>query len=839
MKRIKTISAFLTAFCLLLSAAPVPTAAYEDDATDGYEILGMLAPEADSRVVSVRLAAANDCLLTVALYGTDGRMICAQTEDVTGSLSEQVIPVEISRPGAHQFEIRTFLLDSSSLRPLCERSSSSVDWDDKNVSRSTIDEMAAQGQIDLIQNADGNISSINGQFTADPVADVSDAAGVLDSVSSLFGGHHVDPDDLTEQILDDGLASETFYRYSPTVDGLPVYGSQVILAVNQEGAVSGLFNSYDGTIDLTDTRTQIGPSEAGAIAFADLLAREEIEDRLSAMVSDGMDRAAVEAMFRDSVEIQSELVVFAVRDPAVLSYAVTIDSRDLEEESGEDEDTTGEILPGVDVSTVTVDPSYDANRMPMVSYTYFISANGDACGSILSSTSGHEDAFFWSNYSITASDMNGATRTVVAQGKNGIYRLKDATRNIEIKDPSGKIIESETTGDGDILININAFTLLANLSAVYDFYNDLGRKSFNGSGKAIKATVGDTSVINNAYWSSTKQRFVFGTGNYEAALDVAGHEFTHAVINSVVKGAGLWRFFDSGLHYENESGALNESYADIMGSLIEGKSDINKWLIAEDRGSAIRSMASPSLYGDPEHFDDRYTGSDDHGGVHTNSGIFNHAAYLMMTDSRTSGISDARWGELFYRSLYRLTTTATFLDARGAVVASANALGFTTAQIQAIEDAFDNVGIRNVTHPNIPDDAIPFNGHLYKIYEQSMTWIDAKAQCENMGGHLVTITSQEEQDFLNSLVQDKANLFWIGLHLNQETWEWITGESLSYTNWGSGEPNSDFNSTEFCVDMYGRPDRYFHLGEWNDARYDGGTMEFYRLNYIHFICEWE
>ena len=139
----------------------------------------------------------------------------------------------------------------------------------------------------------------------------------------------------------------------------------------------------------------------------------------------------------------------------------------------------------------------------------------------------------------------------------------------------------------------------------------------------------------------------------------------------------------------------------------------------------------------------------------------------------------------------------------------------------------------------IPDDAVYFNGHAYKIIAQTVTWTEAKTQCENMGGHLVTITSQEEQNFMNSFVQDKANLFWIGLHLNQGTWEWITGEPLSYTNWGSGEPNSDFNNTEFCVDMYGRPDRYFHLGEWNDARYDGGTMEFYKLKYIHFICEWD
>ena len=104
-------------------------------------------------------------------------------------------------------------------------------------------------------------------------------------------------------------------------------------------------------------------------------------------------------------------------------------------------------------------------------------------------------------------------------------------------------------------------------------------------------------------------------------------------------------------------------------------------------------MSSPSSYEQPEHYSTRYTGTEDDGGVHTNSGIFNLAAYKMMTDSRVNDITQTTWAKVFYRSLYRLTEDATFLEARGAVVVAAKTLGFTAEQQQAIKDAFDAVGI--------------------------------------------------------------------------------------------------------------------------------------------------
>ena len=310
--------------------------------------------------------------------------------------------------------------------------------------------------------------------------------------------------------------------------------------------------------------------------------------------------------------------------------------------------------------------------------------------------------------SATAEDLSGNKRTFnVDYVGNGRYEMRDLERKITTYEVTGYnyhlefdfnwfVKEPALPGDvvafasGDSLSR-TAVSLHSNMAAAYDFYKDvLGRRSYSGNASTeLEVSYNDQTTGANAYWSPTGQRFVFGSrGNYGAGLDVVGHEFTHAVICYVV-GSG----FDNGLIYYGESGALNESYADIMGSLVEGKTGSGRWLHGEDQAKANRSLANPKEYGQPDRYSDRVVTDGDNGGVHTNSGIFNHAAYKMMTDSRTSGVSQKKWARVFYHSLFRLPQDATFLDARYAVSAAAAKLGFTASELYAIDAAFDEVGI--------------------------------------------------------------------------------------------------------------------------------------------------
>lgn len=150
----------------------------------------------------------------------------------------------------------------------------------------------------------------------------------------------------------------------------------------------------------------------------------------------------------------------------------------------------------------------------------------------------------------------------------------------------------------------------------------------------------------------------------------------------------------------------------------------------------------------------------------------------------------------------------------------------------------NNGGTPNNTQTDIPGDATFFNGNYYKIYDESLSWSDAAAFCEQLGGHLVTITSNDEQEFLTELsnLSAKKNL-WIGAKIfGNNTYSWVTEEAFEYTNWADGEPNNVYN-TQFTAMMYTKNSAY-PAGEWNDENENGRNWTGYQLSDFGFICEW-
>lgn len=121
----------------------------------------------------------------------------------------------------------------------------------------------------------------------------------------------------------------------------------------------------------------------------------------------------------------------------------------------------------------------------------------------------------------------------------------------------------------------------------------------------------------------------------------------------------------------------------------------------------------------------------------------------------------------------------------------------------------------------------PSGEHQYKIFYDTLTWEEAKAACEAKGGHLATITSEEEQQKLNLYNAGNHNL-WIGGYKNADgQWCWVNGEPWTYENWGDGEPNNSSNvvAGESCVAMWAE--------KWNDLA-NSNTYE-----QSGYICEWE
>jgi len=142
-----------------------------------------------------------------------------------------------------------------------------------------------------------------------------------------------------------------------------------------------------------------------------------------------------------------------------------------------------------------------------------------------------------------------------------------------------------------------------------------------------------------------------------------------------------------------------------------------------------------------------------------------------------------------------------------------------------------------------------FNGHTYFMYDVSMNWFDAKSFCERLGGHLVTITSVEEQQVVEKLLESgEKKQYWLGLTLAFNSPKWVTGEEYNYSNWDRGEPNEcarNDGQHEYYTQIYNVANPAVYGSKrfkWNDMYYDN-TFPFeednFSLNHIGFICEWD
>jgi len=163
-------------------------------------------------------------------------------------------------------------------------------------------------------------------------------------------------------------------------------------------------------------------------------------------------------------------------------------------------------------------------------------------------------------------------------------------------------------------------------------------------------------------------------------------------------------------------------------------------------------------------------------------------------------------------------------------------------KLQQAEFGYSTVSLKEATNTFV------WNNHTYSLFNKNMTWNEAKAYCESLGGHLVTITTDVENDaIVSAFGSDAKNCYWVGLYretTNME-WKWVTGEEISYTNWASNEPNDDRDQGECYVHMFGK--EYTgglgtkYAGDWNDASDDGAlyASSYYDLNNFGFICEFD
>src|SRR5436305_4785888 len=246
------------------------------------------------------------------------------------------------------------------------------------------------------------------------------------------------------------------------------------------------------------------------------------------------------------------------------------------------------------------------------------------------------------------------------------------------------------------------------LGATYTLYWDVfKRDSIDDAGLPLDGIIHYGENYDNAFWDT--HRMIFGDGDgrifnrFTLAVDVIGHELTHGVTQHT-----------AALAYSQQSGALNESVSDAFGSLVkqyakkQSTADAD-WLIGSGllakgiHGEALRSMKAPgTAYDDPVlgkdpqpgHMKDYVDTVADNGGVHTNSGIPNHAFYLVA--DKIGGNAWEKPGAIWYSALRdpRLQPTARFQQFASATARAARRLyGTGGAEAKAVEEAWREVGI--------------------------------------------------------------------------------------------------------------------------------------------------
>jgi bacillolysin len=340
----------------------------------------------------------------------------------------------------------------------------------------------------------------------------------------------------------------------------------------------------------------------------------------------------------------------------------------------------------------------------------------------------------------TDQDLSGQNRTVNGYQVGSNFFMIDASRNgmyqpaqsIMPNDPVGVLwtIDALNTSPSQQNFEVVHVTNTNNnwknleVSAHYNggkayeyFLQTFNRNSINGSGGNIISIINvaddNGGGLDNAFWNGSAMFYGNGDTQYKElarGLDVAGHEMSHGVIQNTAN-----------LEYIGQSGALNESYADVFGAMV----DRDDWRMGEDvvkltafPSGALRDLSNPNnggnSLGDPgwqpknmnEYVSLANTPEEDNGGVHINSGIPNRAFFLL-----ASNIGREKAEQIYYKALRDyLVKSSQFVDMRLAIEKAAVDLhGSSSAELDAVRSAFNTVGIGGGTGGDYEED-IEVNG---------------------------------------------------------------------------------------------------------------------------------
>lgn len=515
----------------------------------------------------------------------------------------------------------------------------------------------------------GYLKHVDGTFSNVEIKSAEDARNSLYGVKNAIGLQELDDTLEVEFVQKDKTGG--IYRFAQKYKGYPVYGGFVTVSADAEGKSDGL---------TADCVVLSGGLEK------EVLSAEEAKDKVESM----------EHLTVTEVSEQKEVYADAEGN-ARIGYRMYVSSSLLEYET-DGEEVPCEYEAVVDAATGEI------------AYANPVSTSADAMQDMV----------------VSGKDLQGNQRKIrlTSQVKDGVqqYVLYDLIRGIGVYKGTGNIEKMELPGSLIWRRKYSGWTkeevsAAANIKQTYTYFHDtFGLKSFDGQGTQVRVQI-NTGIQNNASWNGKENIILLGKGTNNSlkykkvslggSLDLMAHEYTHGVVAAKTS---------LDMIYFGTPGAINEAYADIFGCFVEsdwtGKDD---WLIGEDvtKTACLRNISDPEKTGYPSAIGGRffidYTSNDwqnyqtnDRCGVHRNSTVISHSAYLM----RQYGISMDALQKLWYKSLeLGYSQFSDFYDVRRNVLKASKKLGYDEEVRNIIKKAFKETGI---TKKNCDEDVSYF-----------------------------------------------------------------------------------------------------------------------------------
>lgn len=273
---------------------------------------------------------------------------------------------------------------------------------------------------------------------------------------------------------------------------------------------------------------------------------------------------------------------------------------------------------------------------------------------------GKQEASFTGEVTLHDGSTVEVSVPVLYNEETGLYELADARRKIAVLDHYAFDFEKSVTpvsSEDNVHWSDNDLITYANYIVVYDTYADIGLYSPDGLSTpiAILSDYRDENgerVDNACYMGVDRGWHCFGSSTlncYGECVDVIAHEYTHAVTNASM----------TEILYNGEMGAINESFSDILGNIIEmmtGSTQDESWLVGEKSDVPVRSMSDPHLFAQPEVVGDLYyrpmdatlLDFNDRSGVHINNSLLAGMAVDLEKAGMTLDEQFDLWGYLIY-----------------------------------------------------------------------------------------------------------------------------------------------------------------------------------------------